>query len=67
MAGALKTKWRTFPTEISLNGISQWRSGSHTCVHHTEWGLGVRLRLWGLNLRERTRVDCFEDNLRGLV
>ena len=27
----------------------------------------LRLRLWGLDPRERTEIDCYEDTLRGLV
>ena len=51
---------RSFPTSTS-----HLRSSLHTCPA-TEVCV-LKLRLWRLDPREKTGVDCCEDTLRGLV
>ena len=67
-----EAKQKEYTTEIMMSSTSQLRSGSHTHDHTlmiTIWESEVwmlRLRFWGLDLRESISLDCCEDTLQGL-
>ena len=56
-------QWRKFTTEI--RPAEKWLTCP--CPSTISGGEVQRLRLWRLDLRERTTIDCCEDILRGLV
>ena len=58
--GDQMVKWREFTTALPSQEVA--------CkLFEASRGWLLRLRLWGLDPKERTKIDCYEATLRGLV
>ena len=57
------------PQRSLMNSAFQPRSEKqlHTCVCGGGWGQGVDAQVQVSDTRERTRIGCHEDTLRGIV
>ena len=65
-AHAQKRKRRDFTQRSCAAALPSWEQ-AHMLMPAVESGAGLaRLRFWGLDLRERPRVDCHEDTLMAL-
>ena len=64
--GIWKKKWKDFTTDISADSTSQSETSVSSPVM-LSGGWVLRLRLWRLDHRERTGVECHDESLKGLV